>query len=124
MAMISSHRDLKLWQRAIELGVAAYRIARVLPEDERFALGLQLRRSAVSVASNVAEGFGRGSRADYVRFLRMARGSLRELDTQIEFVERLEYAGRSDLVEVRGLLDECSRMSGALITKLKGGRAR
>ena len=82
---IESFRDLVAWQKAFALGVSVHRLAGGLPESERFELAAQLRRGSVSVASNIAEGYGRGSRNDYVRFPKIARGAMYELDTQLMF---------------------------------------
>jgi len=78
-----AHYDLEVWQEAMRLAREIYRASADFPADERFGLTRQIRRSAVSVASNVAEGAGRGSKPEYSRFLLIARGSLMELDTQL-----------------------------------------
>lgn len=83
MTEIRSHRDLIAWQKAVDLGLEVYRLTRSFPDAERFGLISQLRRAGVSVSSNIAEGYGRGTTADYLRFLRAARGSLYEIDTQL-----------------------------------------
>lgn len=90
-ATIRSHRDLIAWQRAYELGLGVYAATTAFPDSERFGLTSQLRRCAVSIASNIAEGYGRGSTQDYLRFLRVARGSLCELDTQLQFASDLGF---------------------------------
>jgi four helix bundle protein len=81
---VRNYRDLVAWQRAMEFVEAVYELSRQFPSDERFALTNQLRRAAVSVPSNIAEGEGRFSKADFNRFLSMALGSLREAETQVE----------------------------------------
>lgn len=91
---IRSYEDLRVWQEGIVLCERVYAFTATFPESERFGLTSQLRRAAVSVPSNIAEGWGRGSRAEYVRFLKIARGSLFELRTQ------LIVAGRVGLCEV------------------------
>lgn len=91
MSVIRSHRDLRAWQLAHSLGLSVYKLSASFPKDERFGLTSQLRRAAVSVASNIAEGYGRGTTSDYVRYLRVARGSLYEIDTQIQFARDLGY---------------------------------
>jgi four helix bundle protein len=78
-----AHYDLEVWQEAMRLAREIYRASVELPPDERFGLTNQIRRAVVSVASNIAEGAGRGSKAEYSRFLLIARGSLMELDTQL-----------------------------------------
>jgi len=82
-------RDLRVWQAALDLTETVYQVARTLPSDERFALADQLRRAAVSIPANIAEGWGRRSRGDFVRFVRVANGSLREVQTHILVALRL-----------------------------------
>ena len=86
-----SHRDLITWQASMQLLVEAYRVARQLPGIERYGLAAQLRRAAVSIAANIAEGFGRSARGDYLRHLSMSCGSLREVETHLEAITLLEY---------------------------------
>jgi four helix bundle protein len=86
-----NYRDLVAWQEAMDLVVAVYEATASFPPDERFALTSQLRRSATSVPSNIAEGEGRFTKADFKRFLSVAHGSLREAETQIEIGARLHY---------------------------------
>ena len=92
---VETHKNLDVWARAIDLTELVYRITSALPADERFGLVSQMRRAAVSIPSNIAEGAARGSTRDFVRFLMVARGSLSELDTQLVLVERLTL-GRID----------------------------
>jgi four helix bundle protein len=113
---IRNHRDLIAWQRAMELAERVYAVATELPESERFSLSQQLRRAAVSVPSNIAEGHGRHSRKDYVKFLRIARGSLAELSTQLELATRLKLV-RSD-PQTAQLIEETDRILNALIRSL------
>ncbi len=91
MSGIKSHRDLRAWQLAYSFGLRIYKVSATFPSDERFGLISQIRRSAISVASNIAEGYGRGSTTDYIRFLRVARGSLFEVDTQLLYSKDLGY---------------------------------
>jgi len=86
-----SHRDLIAWQASMQLLVEVYRVARQLPDIERYGLAAQLRRAAVSIAANIAEGFGRSARGDYLRHLSIACGSLREIETHLEAVTLLKY---------------------------------
>ena len=88
---VRDYSQLETWQRAMALAEAVYKATRSYPKDETYGLVAQTRRSAVSVPSNVAEGQGRGSSRDFVRFLTIARGSLCELETQILLAERLKY---------------------------------
>ena len=116
---IQSFRDLIAWQKAFALGVNLHRLAGGLPESERFGLADQLRRGSVSVASNIAEGYGRGGRSDYVRFLKIARGALYELDTQLMFAVEFAYIQRDAYDEVKAQLDECERILAGLIRSLE-----
>ncbi len=115
-SQIDSYRDLVAWQRGIDLVEHVYRQTGDLPKDERFGLVAQMRRSAVSVPSNIAEGWGRGTRNDYVRFLRTARGSLFELSTQAEICKRLRFAGDWD--HIMDTADEVRRILHGLIRSL------
>ena len=85
------HYDLKVWQLAMDLVVDVYAITKQFPDTEKFALASQMQRAAVSVPSNIAEGAGRESSADFLRFLTIARGSLSELETQLLIAQRLGY---------------------------------
>jgi four helix bundle protein len=112
------HYKLEVWRDAIKLTQRLYAYAGSLPELERFGLQSQLRRAGVSVPSNIAEGAARGSSADYQRFLFMARGSLSEIDTQLEICKELGYP-----VPDRPLIEDLNRVFAklnALITKLSG----
>jgi four helix bundle protein len=111
---ITSHRDLRAWQSAMDLVVRAYSIASALPMDERFALGLQIRRAAVSVAANIAEGHGRLHLGDFLRFLSIANGSLMELETLVLASHRL---GLVDVNAVNAVLAEASK-TGRLLAGL------
>jgi four helix bundle protein len=95
-----------------------YRTTSHFPEGERFGLTTQLRRGAISIASNIAEGYGRGSRIDYVRFLKIARGALYEVDTQLLFASELEYLPRAIYTEIKTKLDEVERVLAGLIRSL------
>ena len=85
---ISGYRDLVVWQRAMELAEATYLLTKRFPPDEQYGLTSQARRAAASVAANIAEGYGRQTRASYVSFLRIAQGSLKELETHLILAER------------------------------------
>lgn len=119
MGDIKSYRDLVAWQRAFTLGLSVYRASKAFPDREKYGITSQLCRSAVSVASNIAEGYGRGSSQDYVRFLRVARGSLYEMDTQLLFARELQYltAELHDVLQAE--LDECGRVLAGLIRSLE-----
>lgn len=119
MSEIRSHRDLIAWQKAVDLGLEIYRLTKQFPDSERFGLVSQLRRAGVSIASNIAEGYGRGTTADYIRFLRAARGSLYEVDTQLLFGVRLEYLAATEYAAALERVNECGRILAALIRSLE-----
>lgn len=109
--MRTHHRQLTSWKTGVDLVEVIYRSTQKFPESERFGLAGQARRAAVSVPANIAEGSGRGSRAEYVRYLRVARSSLAELETHIIIAERLGFLGEA---EMDRLLDQTARV-GQLI---------
>ena len=118
-ARVRSVRDLIAWQRTYALALAVVRASESFPKEERFGLVTQIRRSAVSVPSNIAEGFGRGSRQDYIRFLYVARGSLYELSTQWSLASDLGYIAPELSREVLSQVDECERVLWGLIRALE-----
>lgn len=116
---ITSYKDLTAWQKAFQLGLGVYRVSDVFPSEERFCLTSQIRRSAVSVASNIAEGYGRGSAKDYLRFLRTARGSLYEIETQMLFALELGYLERERHQVMQRGVEEVGRLLGGLIRSVE-----
>ena len=88
---MSNYKDLQVWQKSIELVLDVYRLVKELPPEERYALGDQMRRSAVSIPSNIAEGHARESTKEFRHFLRIASGSLAELGTQLVICQQLNY---------------------------------
>ncbi len=117
--MGASFKDLVVWQRAIDLSVAIYRLTSSFPASERFGLVHQLRRATVSVASNIAEGYGRSTTGEYVQFLGHARGSIFEIQTQLVISESLGYGTTSLRQAANHLSEEVSRMLVAMMKKLK-----
>jgi four helix bundle protein len=103
----------------MDLVGAIYSVTKSMPESERFGLTSQLRRASVSVPSNIAEGYGRGTTKDYVRFLRAARGSLYEIDTQLLLAVKLNFATQLAAQPAFDLVGECSRILVALIRSLE-----
>jgi four helix bundle protein len=122
--MSSSYRDLKVWQRSIDLAENIYRLTSVFPASEMYGLTSQMRRAAVSIASNIAEGWGRHSRKDYSRYVEIASGSNDELRTQLVIAERLEFGDPRLLAEATALADEIGRMLGGLHKFLQTPRKR
>ena len=116
---INSFRDLVVWQKAMTLVEWVYAITKTFPADERYALTSQLRRASVSVPSNIAEGYGRHSTKDYIRFLQIALGSAYELETQLELSTRLQLVGESEVKEALELCAEIEKMLIALASKLR-----
>ena len=117
--MARHFRELLVWQKAMQLAEAAYRVVTLVPDIERFGLSQQLRRSAVSVASNLAEGYERRSRADYRRFLSIACGSLAELETQLELCQRLHGIEGAQIRGAQHLADQTGRLLRAIERSLR-----
>jgi four helix bundle protein len=114
-----NYRDLIAWQKALDLVEAVYRVSRMFPKEETYGLCSQIRRAAVSVPSNIAEGEGRGSPKELVQFLRFAHGSLREVETQALIAERLSYIGRDETAALLDLAAEVGRLATGLIRSIK-----
>ncbi len=116
--MAEAFRDLHVWKRAIQMTVAVYRLTATFPRDEQFGLTSQLRRASVSVASNIAEGYGRNSRGEYKHFLGMARGSNSEVETQLVISEELGLGGAGLLITAAQLNEEVGKMLRSILNKL------
>jgi four helix bundle protein len=115
--MLESYRELKVWQRAVEMTLAIYRTTTSFPKDELFGLTSQMRRAAVAVASNIAEGYGRNSKGEYKQFLGIARGSNFELQTQLLIAIELGYSKPEHLAHAESLSNAVAKMLNALIAK-------
>ena len=118
MAQTKTCKDLIVWQRSIEVVVAIYRLTKDFPREELYGLTSQVRRSAVSSPSNIAEGRFRGSKKDYSYFLRVAYGSGAELETQMEIAQRLPQTRHLDYICVNSLLEEVMKMLNVMIRNL------
>jgi len=118
--MGASFKDLLVWQKAIQLSSHIYGLTASFPASEQFGLTNQLRRAAVSVASNIAEGYGRSTTGEYGLFLGHARGSNCELQTQLIIAGNLGFVGGEKRQQAEKLSAEISRMLNALMKKLKG----
>lgn len=112
---ISSYKDLLVWQKAITLVKEIYLLTKTLPEEEKFGLISQMRRCAVSIPSNIAEGWRRNSTKSYVQFLTIARGSLLELETQIIICKELTYISNENYNIITNLIVEESKMLNSLV---------
>jgi four helix bundle protein len=118
---IQSHRDLKVWQKAMELAEAVYRLSARLPTTETYRLGSQMTRAAASVAANIAEGNARGTRRDYANFLSIAKGSLMETETFLMLAVRLKFLEQQEAAPTLSLITEISKMLTALRSRLLEG---
>ena len=112
-------RQLKVWQKAIDLVVECYRCSSTFPKSETYGLSSQIRRASASIPANIAEGYGRGSRKEYVQFLLIAQGSLKELETHLIIGERLNYSTKPQTELLLSQTAEIGRMLTVLIRKLK-----
>ena len=113
------HTKLRAFELADQLAVAVYQLTRFFPNDEQFGLTSQLRRAAVSVASNIVEGCARSTQADYVRFLDIAYGSAREVEYQLSLASRLGYTPEESFSAVADVADETCRVLSGLIRSLR-----
>jgi four helix bundle protein len=115
---IESYRDLEVWKRGLALAKQCYVVTRSFPKEEMFGLTSQIRRSAASIPANIAEGWGRDSRGDYVRFLRIALGSTKELETHLILSAEIQILDAIGRDEILAHCDELGRMLRGLIRKL------
>ncbi|OGF64716.1 MAG: four helix bundle protein [Candidatus Fischerbacteria bacterium RBG_13_37_8] len=115
---MKTYRELIVWQKAMELVTHIYKLSKSFPKEESFGLTSQMRRSAVSIPANVAEGYGRKSTQDYLRFLNIARSSTYELQTLLEIANNLNYITSDSFSNVFEKSKEIERMLSALIAKI------
>src|SRR5271165_2505080 len=123
-ARISSYRDLVAWQKAVELVTEIYSATSQFPREEMFGLTSQLRRCAVSVPSNIAEGQGRATKGEFIQFLSHARGSLFELETQLLIAGNLGYLAREIRKRLAFQAEEVARILNGLLTSLGANRRK
>lgn len=116
--MIQSYKDLKVWQKSIELTEIVYKITSSFPNSENYGLTSQIRRCAVSIPSNIAEGQRRGHKQEYVQFLRVAFGSGAELETQLIIALKVGYLDQEKFNKANNLLNEVMKMLNVLISKI------
>ena len=119
MNEIQSYRDLKVWQMGIAIAKESYKLTKTFPREELFAITNQIRRAATSVPANIAEGYGRDSRGEYMQFLRYAQGSLKELETHFIISEEVGIIPKGHANAVLQLCDEQGRMLRTLIRSLR-----
>jgi four helix bundle protein len=109
--MLKSYRELIVWQKAVELVVESYRATAGFPMAEAYGLTSQIRRAATSIPANIAEGYGRGSRKEYLQFLIVAQGSLKELETHFIIAEN--YLTEAQVIHILSQTEEIGRMLGS-----------
>jgi four helix bundle protein len=115
---MNSHTELTVWKKGMDLVMFVYTATSKFPDDERFNLTSQIRRSAVSIPSNVAEGYGRRSKKEFAQFLRIAYGSSAELETQLEIAYRLRILSADEHRVLNELLTEVRKMINKLLSYL------
>jgi four helix bundle protein len=118
-----SHKDLIVWQKAVDLTEAVYELTEKFPQREMYSLASQMRRAAVSIPSNIAEGRNRGTRKDYTHFLHMSYGSAAELETQLIIAKRLGFCKDEEIVRSESLTVEVAKMLHVMIEKLSASQS-
>ncbi len=121
--VIFGYKELIVWQKSVKLVVAVYDLTESFPKEEIYGLTSQMRRAAVSIASNIAEGRMRGTKKDFVQFLRIAFGSGAELETQIIVAKQLQKTKNLDYQKIDSLLEEVMKMLNVMIKKLNPSEA-
>lgn len=113
-----SYRNQFIWKRAVRLAINCYKFTQSFPKHELYGLTSQIRRSAVSVASNIAEGYGRQSRQEYIKFLYVSLGSLRELDTQFIIAKEVDLLDKNSFTNIMNEVEEMQSILVATLNKL------
>ncbi|MEL7834116.1 four helix bundle protein [Fodinibius sp. Rm-B-1B1-1] len=116
---MSTFRDLKIWQKSMDLVTDIYQKTEGFPDSEKYGLVSQIRRSAISIPSNIAEGYGRNSNGEFQRYLNISMGSLFELQTQIEIAQNLEYFNDNEGGKMYELSREIERMLSSFIRSIE-----
>lgn len=116
---IRSYKELIVWQKSIQLVKEVFLLTVIFPKSEIYGIIAQMRRAAVSIPSNIAEGYGRKSTKDYIRFYSIAFGSALELETQVIIAKELNFAKKEDFVKVDKLLEEVLKMLNKMTTQMK-----
>ena len=111
---MNNYKDLKIWQKSVDLAVKVYEVTRHFPKEELYGLTYQLKKSAVSIPSNIAEGSGRNTRKDFSNFLGISCGSTCELNTQLIIASRIDFLSQVDLDSLENEINEIQRMNWAL----------
>lgn len=121
---IQTYRDLRVWQAAMSAAAEIYNLVKKLPKEETYALSDQMRRAAVSIPSNIAEGQGRSSTREFLQFLNIARGSIYELETQLLLSEKIQLLTQADILPAMEKLSFTGKLLNALIKKLRSSRLK
>ena len=116
---METHKDLRVWQQSIEMVTSVYKMAKAFPKDEIFGLVSQMRRAAVSVPSNIAEGYARGTDKEKLHFLRISSGSMSEIETQLMLSLKLGYIGQETYNELSEQITSVWKQLNALISSIK-----
>ena len=116
---LSDYKQLTVWQKSMDLTVEIYSLVKLLPKEETYALSNQMRRAVVSIPSNIAEGRGRLYHKEFFQFLSISRGSLYEIETQLEICERLNYIDKTKTNKAKSIIVEISKMLNALAVSLE-----
>ena len=114
----SDYKELQVWQKAMDLVVEIYKISKLLPKEEVYGISDQLRRSAVSIPSNIAEGQSRNSAKEFIQFLSIARGSLAELETQLLICIKVNMLSEDNIADAQNIITEIGKMIKGLMNKL------
>src|SRR5215213_6247892 len=119
MSTVKGYRDLLVWQKGMDLAEDVYKTTNTFPRSELYGLTSQMRRAAISIASNIAEGQGRNSTGEFIQFLGIAKGSVAEIETQLELACRLQMLSSVDTLRLTNQANEIGRMLTGLIAKLR-----
>lgn len=114
----SDYKELQVWQKAMDLVVEIYKISKLLPKEETYGISDQIRRAAVSIPSNIAEGQSRNSAKEFIQFLSIARGSLAELETQLLICTKVNMLSEDNIAEAQNITTEVGKMIKGLMNKL------
>jgi four helix bundle protein len=116
---MKNYKDLTVWQKSFQLTLLIYKITKTFPKDERFELVSQMHRAAVSIPSNIAEGYSRKTTKEFIRFILISYGSINELETQLLIAKELNFIQEDVFLDCQLLLEEVSKMLNALVISLK-----
>jgi len=121
--VVQNYKDLEVWKKSVVFTTDLYKLTSQFPDTERYGLTSQIRRATTSVASNIAEGWGRGSTGEYIQFLTVARGSLMELETHLIVARNLHFLKPEEFGAVSKQVEDIGKMLNRLISALKGRRS-